>query len=186
MTASARPLPDVDRDTLDDFSADRRPEQSVVALIAYDTVENAITRTAAAYWTALRRYRALPARAQLAPRDMRAILSNVVLLRVIDDGRDYEYRIAGEAFVWAYSAQFRGLFLSDVEAVNPEHGERMRALYEHVRATAAPIGLQGWIGRNLPQARFVYHETVLLPFGDDGACVDHILIASFFVPNRSA
>ncbi|HWD26364.1 MAG TPA: PAS domain-containing protein [Rhizomicrobium sp.] len=170
---------------LDDFSAERRPEQSVVAVVAYDAVENAITRTAAAYWIALKRNRALPARAQLEPRDMRAILSNVVLLRVIDDGRDYQYRIAGEAFVWAYSAQFRGLFLSDVEAANPEHGERMRALYKHVRQTAAPIGLQGWIGRNLPQARFVYHETVLLPFGDDGARVDHILIASFFVPNPS-
>jgi hypothetical protein len=186
MTASALPLPDVDRDTLDDFSAERRPEQSVVALVAYDAVENAITRTAASYWTALKGNRVLPARAQLAPRDMRAILSNVVLLRVVDDGRDYEYRIAGQAFVWAYSAPFGGLFLSDVEAANPEHGERMRALYEHVRSTAAPIGLQGWIGRNLPQARFIYHETVLLPFGDDSARVDHILIASFFVPDPSA
>ena len=104
---------------------------------------------------------------------------------MVDGGRDYEYRIAGEAFVWAYSAQFRGRSLSDVEAIAPEHGERMRALYDYVRSAAEPIGLQGWIGRNLPQTRFVYHETVLLPLGDDGATVDHILIASFFVPNTA-
>jgi hypothetical protein len=185
MTPNAQSLPEIDRDVLDGFGLDRRPEESIVSQVPYDTVENAITRTAAAYWRALRGTRKLPARGELAPRDMRAILSNVVLLRVVDAGRDYEYRIAGEAFVWAYAAQFRGLFLSEVEAVEPEHGKRMRELYEHVRTTAEPLGLQGWIGRNLPQARFVYHETVLLPFGDDGTTVDHILIASFFVPNNT-
>ena len=185
MTPDALAL-DVDKEAFDGFGLERRPDESVASLIPYDAVENAITRTAAAYWRTLRGMRKLPARADLAPRDMRAILSNVVLLRVIDGGRDYEYRIAGETFVWAYNAQFRGLFLSDVEAVNPEHGHRMRALYDHIRQTAEPLGVQGWIGRNLPQARFVYHETVLLPFGDDGLQVDHILIASFFVPNAGA
>ncbi len=40
----------------------------------------------------------MPARSELSPRDVRAILHNIVLIRVIDGGRDYEYRIVGGVF----------------------------------------------------------------------------------------
>jgi hypothetical protein len=172
---------------LNAFSADAitpltAPEKSSTEVIALDALDNVLTQTAANYWRMLRGERNLPPRARLAPRDIRAILRNVVLLRLIDGGADYEYRIVGDMFTWAYDAQFRGMFLSDVERVAPEHGARMRGMYEHVRATAAPLAIQGWVGREHPDARFVYYETVLLPFGDDGETVDHILVTSFYVP----
>ena len=158
------------------------PEKSSVRQIALDELENGLTRTAAQYWRMLRGENALPSRNQLAPRDMRAILRNVVLLRVIDGGRDYEYRIVGDMFTWAYGAQFSGKRLSEVEAAAPEHGARMRGMYEHLRATAEPLAIQGWVGSDYPASKFVYYETVLLPLGDDGVTVDHILVTSFYVP----
>jgi hypothetical protein len=153
-----------------------------VRQIALDELENGLTRTAAHYWRMLRGENALPSRNQLAPRDMRAILRNIVLLRVVDGGRDYEYRIVGDMFTWAYDVDFSGKFLSDVQAAAPEHGARMRGLYEHVRAAAKAVAIQGWVGREVANAKFVYYETVLLPLGDDGKTVDHILVTSFHVP----
>ncbi|HXC54703.1 MAG TPA: PAS domain-containing protein [Rhizomicrobium sp.] len=158
------------------------PERSSVTAVPLEALDNAVTRAAAGYWRMLRGARNLPARAQLSPRDMRAILRHVVLLRIIDGGRDYEYRIVGERFAWAYGVQFKGRHLSQVEAAAPEHGARMRELYEHVRNSAQPLAIQGWIGREVADSRFVYYESVLLPFADDGACVDHILVTSFHVP----
>ena len=175
-------MEDALRDDFELAPAQARPAQSTAVVIPLDEVENAITRTAANYWRMLRGPNALPARSQLSPRDMRAILSNVVLIRVVDGGRDYEYRIVGEMFAWAYRAQFRGRHLTEIEAAFPEHGARMRVLYEHVREQAAPLGLQGWVGHDSPDSPFIYHESVVLPLGDDGSTVDHLLVCGFFVP----
>ena len=164
------------------FEHQPAPEHSVSTVIAPEEVDNAAGRAAYAYWRMLRGGRAMPARAELSPRDMRGILRNVVLLRVIDGGADYEYRIVGELFVWAYGLQFRDMRLTQIEAGAPEHGARMRKLYEHVRTGAVPLAFQGWVGREIPQSRFVYYESLLLPLADDGRTVDHILITSFYVP----
>jgi len=158
------------------------PEASSVKAIALDELENNLTRMAALYWRMLRGDRNLPPRSWLAPRDMRAFLRNIVLLKVVEDGRDYEYRLVGDLFAWAYGANFRGLSLSAIEHAAPLHGARMRQMYERVRASAAPLAIQGWVGREFPASRFVYYETVLLPLGEDGETVDHILVTSFYVP----
>ena len=157
----------------------------MTTVIAPDEIDNAAGRAAYAYWRMLKGGRAMPARAELSPRDMRGILRNVVLLRVLGGGTDYEYRIVGELFVWAYGLQFRDMRLSQIEAAAPEHGARMRKLYEHVRTSAEPLAFQGWVGREIPKSRFVYYESLLLPLADDGATVDHILIASFYVPKAA-
>jgi hypothetical protein len=167
------------------FEHHQAPERSSTSLIAPEDIENAAGRAAYAYWRMLRGGRKLPARAELSPRDMKGFLRNVVLLRVIDGGRDYEYRIVGELFVWAYGVQFRDKFLTQIEAAAPEHGARMRNLYEHVRTNAEPLALRGWVGREIADSRFVYHESVLLPLGSDGDTVDHILVASFYVPKAA-
>jgi len=164
------------------FEHQPAPEQSTSCVIAPDAVENATGRAAYAYWRMLRGDRKLPARSELSPRDMKGILRNVVLLRVIDGGRDYEYRIVGESFVWAYGVQFRDKRLTQIEAAAPEHGARMRELYEHVRLSAEPLAFRGWVGRDVPDSRFVYYESILLPFADDGESVDHILVVSIYVP----
>jgi len=167
----------------DEFSTQSvQPERSTYDVVSLDEIENAVTRTALNYWFKLSGGRKMPARSELSPRDMRAILHNIVLIRVIDGGRDYEYRIVGGVFAWAYHLNFQGMFLTQIETAAPEHGARMRKLYEHVRASGEPLGLHGWVGRDQTDSPFVFYESVVLPFGDDGTTVDHLLVASFHVP----
>ena len=160
----------------------RAPDQSSVHVVSLDDLEHPVVRTGAHYWRMLKGGRKLPARADLAPREMRAILKNIVLVCSIDGGKDYEYRITGDAQVQAFGFNFRDMRISHITAASPDFGRMMHGLYEQVRRTAEPFAVRGWVGREVADARFVYYESVFLPLGDDGESVDHILIVSNYVP----
>jgi hypothetical protein len=162
------------------------PETSSTQVLTLEEVENPLVRTGTNYWRQLRGEKHMPARAQLSPRDMAGILKNLVILRVIDDGKDYEYRLVGDAQVQAYGFNFQNLRLSQIKAVAPEFGQLMYGIYEHVRTTREPFCVRGWIGKEVPDSKFVYHESAFLPLGEDGETVDHIVIVSSYVPKALA
>ena len=158
------------------------PEISSVHVLSLDELENDIVRTGVSYWRALRGGRSFPPRSPLSPRDMAGVLRNIVLVRIIDGGRDYEFRIVGDAHVQGYGIDFNRMRNSDIERIAPEHGAQMRVLYEHVRNTGQPLAFRGWVGREVKDALFVYHESAFLPLGETGDTVDHILVVSIYVP----
>ena len=164
----------------------RAPDTSSAHVVSLDQLENAAVRAGANYWRMLKGDRRLPARSELSPRDMRGILRNIVLLKAIDGGKDYEYRITGDAQVQAYGFSFRDMRISHIIAAAPELGNMMYGLYEHVRATGEPFAVRGWVGREVTDARFVYYESVFLPLAEDGQAVDHILVVSIYVPKAPA
>ncbi len=168
--------------TAQSLEPQRAPDASSLYVASLDELDNAVVRTGANYWRLLRRDRKIPARADLSPKDLRAILRHVVILQVLDGGKDYEYRITGDAHVEAYGLNFNAMRLSTIEAASPYFGNMMRGLYEHVRVTAEPFAVRGWVGREVADARFVYFESVFLPFGDDGETVDHLACVSVYVP----
>lgn len=114
------------------------------------------------------------------------ILRNIVLVRIIDGGRDYEFRIVGDAHVQGYGIDFNRMRNSDIERIAPQHGTLMRVLYEHVRNTGEPLAFRGWVGREVKDALFVYHESAFLPLGEQADAVDHILVVSIYVPKAQA
>jgi hypothetical protein len=155
------------------------PETSV-ELVLPETLDSRPVRLAVRYWQDLRGTGHFPSRETIAPRDMAPFLRHIVLIRIIDQGADYEYRIVGDACVQAFGTNFQGARLTEVEAVNPAYGLATRAAYEHVRTTGAPFALRGWVAPSTPSL-FSYHETVLLPFGKRDT-VDHILGVSSYTP----
>src|SRR5262249_12687592 len=104
------------------------PETSSVFVIGIDDLGDPAVRLGAAHWLRLKGERRFPARDELVPRDMAAFLRNIALVRVLDDGRDYEYRIAGDAHVEAHGASFQGTYLSDLEVRAPRYGRLTRDL----------------------------------------------------------
>mgnify|MGYP001605220631 FL=1 len=153
---------------------------SSVELVSPGSLDSKPVSLAVRYWESLRGSRRFPARAMIAPRNMAAFLRNIVLIRVIEEGRDYEYRIAGDACVQAFGSNFQGTRLTDVEAVTPAYALATRAAYEHVRTAGCPFALRGWVAPSIPSL-FSYHETAFLPLGESDV-VDHILAASSFTP----
>lgn len=159
---------------------DIRPGSSI-ELVSPETLDSKPVSLAVHYWEKLRGSRCFPAREDITPRDMAPFLRNIVLIRVVDGGRDYEYRIVGDACVQAFGSNFQGVRLTEVEAADANYGLATRAAYEHVRTTmGCPFALRGWVAPSIPSF-FSYHETAFLPFGAKGT-VDHILAASSFTP----
>src|ERR1041385_8524565 len=82
------------------------------AIISLKVAECAAVREGVTYWRRIRGPRRFPSRADVNPRDMTNILRNAVLMRVIDCGADYEYRIVGDAHTVAHGFCMQGKRLS--------------------------------------------------------------------------
>jgi hypothetical protein len=157
------------------------PKESSVHIVAAELLDSVPVSAALHYWKSLKGVRRFPAREELTPRRMAPFLRNIVLLRIIDDGADYEYRIVGDAHVQAQGLNFQGMRLSEVEAIAPEPGKLSRATYGHVRVTREPFAVRGWVGRDVPASKYCYYETAFLPLGKNDV-MDHILVATSYAP----
>ena len=161
------------------------PEESSGEIVAVTQLEAAPVQSAMARWQALKGARRFPP----APDGVLAPVSaNAILVRVVDEGSDYEYRSVGAALVAGFGEDFSGRRLSDIVASTPRFGIGLRMLYEMVRSSGEPLFYRGWVGADMPGALFVYYESAILPFGLDEAQdetkVDHILVVSMLVPRQ--
>ena len=159
------------------------PDQTAVHTVALDELDSPVLKLAAEYWRSLRNGRRFPTRLGLHPRDMAGFLRDMLLVRIIDGGADYEYRIVGDALAQAYAVPLQGRRISEISVTAPWFSHIAANVYEHVRRTGEPLILRGRIGREFPEAKFVYHESVFLPLGASDDAVDHLLIVATNVFN---
>jgi hypothetical protein len=163
------------------------PAKTFVETITLDQLDSSVVRLGANYWRSLRNGRKFPARENLSPRDLAGVLRNMVLVKVLDGGADFEYRIVGDAQVCAYSIPLQGRRFSEVAADAPRFGRVLRGLHTQICQTGEPFAIRGRVGRDVPQANFIYCESAFLPLGASDAAVDHVLVFStYIVRNFSA
>ena len=150
--------------------------------IGIDFVESEIVRAGVSYWRRLGVGRKYPDRNDILPRDIRGLLRNVVLLRVVDGGRDYEYRVVGDAHVVAHGFCMQGKNLSQMDDHAPGYGAILKPLYDNPVRRGTPLALRGWLSMGTDErAEFVYSESVFLPLGPDDETVDHVLNVSVYL-----
>jgi hypothetical protein len=157
------------------------PQYSSGHVLALEEVEGMPLRRIAEHWYSLRGVRKFPARADFAPKNLGSLLRHVTLLRVTDGGGDYEFRVLGDVQVQAYGENFRGMKLSEVGERHPRFAEALKLVYDGVRMGGTAFGYRGWIGRDMPDTKYSYHELALFPFGPTDDKVDHILVAGVYV-----
>jgi hypothetical protein len=151
--------------------------------IPFDEVESVAVRDAIAYWQSLRRGRRFPSRADIFPKEIRGLLRHICLIRVLDGGGDYEYRVIGDAHVIAYGFSMQSRRLSEIDSHAPGHGPVLKRLYDRVVRKGEPYALRGWIERAGVQKKYIYSESLFAPLGD-GDPVDHIFNVSVYVPRN--
>ncbi|MBI1330314.1 MAG: hypothetical protein GC166_10485 [Alphaproteobacteria bacterium] len=146
--------------------------------IAVNDVQNPMLLCAIALWHRLRGERPFPARNDMTLRDMAPFARNSVLVRVLNDGAEFEIRLVGDAVVEAKGCSFQNMTLTEAAPRLGDNAGYMRRAYEAVLKGRAPIAFRGWIGPNysLP----VFQESVMLPLGPEGESVDHILIVGVY------
>lgn len=148
--------------------------------IALDEIQSPIVRDGVSYWQSLCRGRAYPARADVAPSGMRKLLANAALVRVLDDGADYEYRIAGEAHVMSHGIPLQGKKMSELDGLDPAYRPVLKSLYDRVTESHAPYGVRGAIKAADGAPVHYKSESAFLPLGPDEATIDHILVFTVY------
>ena len=77
-----------------------------------DTMRPDIIQRTVEYWSSQRDGRKLTTRRSIDPVELADLLANLVLVEVLDGGRDYLHRIAGEAAASLLGADLMGRRLS--------------------------------------------------------------------------
>ena len=151
-------------------------------MAAVENARNPLVKTGVDYWLSLCGQRRFPARDNLALRGMATFLPYSIIVGVVDSGADYEYRYVGEAQRQAFGTYFKGMRVTQIEAVLPELGAILRSAYEQVRSTGAPFLVRGRVDHEPARSQCHFHETAFLPLGASDAAVDHVLIVGVQVP----
>jgi hypothetical protein len=151
--------------------------------IAINEIESPLLVQAVAYWKRLAAGRVFPARSDVTPRSLGPLLRYTTLLRVVDGGSDYEYRIVGDAFVLAHGVSFQGRRWSEVGRLSPRFHRMIKPVYDSVVETREPLATRGWIERSAGTDEYIYCEYIYLPLGAAPSAVDHILIFAVYIPH---
>lgn len=86
------------------------------------------------YWLGKCAGRAMPARSDLLPEEMRPWLGNLMLIDVSPDGR-YQYRLYGTRFVEQFGVEMTG---KTIDTLAAGQAAAIRTEYDVVRETRAP------------------------------------------------
>ncbi len=143
-----------------------------------EEVASAHLREALALWQRKRGARAFPRREDISPADMKSFLRNVTLVRAVDDGKDFEFRIAGDAMVVAYGFNPIGKRLS---VFPQDFVEACMAALTSVRRHKQPLAVKGTMEKT--DIESLAQETLFLPLGAEESAVDHVLVIGGFVPH---
>jgi hypothetical protein len=131
-------------------------------------------------WRRQRGNERFPSRARMSPRLLAGLLRNTVLVRV--KGEDFEFRIVGDAIVTAQGASFQGMTTAEIDKIVPGYGRTLGKVYRHVCTTGEPSAYRGWFERGA-DGRAFFHESLVMPLGEDGKHVDHLLILGVYAYN---
>jgi hypothetical protein len=142
-------------------------------------LENPTLAFLKSYWDAKRGDRAMPARADIKPSEMKEHLGWVIVLDALPGFADFRYRTIGTRVTQYFLADATGKTLT--EAFEPYGEGAVKGVIAVHRKTAADkvvvraYGGAGWLGRS-----FLDFDALYLPLSDDGETVNMILSAFTF------
>lgn len=126
------------------------------------------------YWHARRGMRAMPARGDLDPVDLKALLPVLILIDVVADARRYIYRLVGTREVEMRGRDPTGK--SILEAYYGESAEDTTLYLDRVVQTREPVLYRGTYQ---PLTTRIQRDDVLfLPLSTDGKAVNMIMVLS--------
>jgi len=156
--------------------------ESASGIVSLDTVESPILRQGIDYWRRLRGERRYPSRQDLMPRDLAPLLRHIVLIRLLEGGADYEYRIVGDAHVQSHGFSMQGQRLSGIDHYSPGYGPVLKSLYDRAVRRRDVYAFRGWMERGIQPRRYIYSESAFMPLGPDETTIDHVLNFSVYSP----
>jgi hypothetical protein len=109
--------------------------------------------------------RMAPKREEITPSLLRTALPWIWMIDVIDGGKDFRFRIAGERVIQFMGRRYAGELLSE-NLENPFF-QRMRGILVECRDRKKPVAV-GPVRSNLKGKEFFEMEIVVMPLSEDG------------------
>lgn len=125
-----------------------------------------------AYWQSRRNGRSMPSRADIDPLDIPRLLPFVVLVDVLENPRDYRYRLVGTDVAQSTGLDFTGTLLS--ESTPAKVFDRIFADYDHVVDERRPVYSEDRVAWQ--QRDYLRYKRIALPLSDDGEQVNMLLL----------
>ena len=126
------------------------------------------------YWDSKRAGRAMPARKDISPSEVREHLGWMILIDVLPEMKDFRYRLIGTLVTQYFNTDATGALVSEAWSVaGPDRVRSMLALLRHVAGSAAIVHLKG--SKDWESTGFEEFESLYLPLSDDGKTVNHVL-----------
>jgi hypothetical protein len=116
-------------------------------------------------WNALSGERFAPRREEITPSKLRSLLPWTWVVDVIDDGRDFRFRVAGDRIVEYLGGRHAGRNLSELRG--PAFFELMHDLFSYTVKYRRPIA-HGPLRSSHPQRASFEAEVLVLPLSEDG------------------
>ncbi|MBL8688079.1 MAG: PAS domain-containing protein [Rhodospirillaceae bacterium] len=145
--------------------------------------ESVSVRALHSYWASKRGDRRAPGRSDIDPIEIKSHLSTLFMLDVIDEGRDYHYRLIGTDIVEASGRDVTGARFSDLYATQPEALALVLRTFAPVVSEGRPVFA---VGRMFwrPDRDFRHFEGGYFPLSTDGTSVDLMLCKMCFLDRR--
>jgi len=123
------------------------------------------------YWQQKCGDRAMPARADIDPLEMRSMLGYLMLIDVVPGPQRLRVRLQGSELLWWVGRELTGLTLDALPRTELVTFAERRL--SDVVATGTPYH---WIGRHDLDEVLRRYEALILPLGNDGITADMLLV----------
>ncbi len=148
------------------------PIDSVGHEIAIGEITIDTVREGHAYWLKTRGTRAFPARDDIRPAEMKRFLPNIILVRVLDGGADFQFRVVGQASVAAHGFNPVNWRVADLDRRAEGYSSLVRRVFAQVCSSRAPYASRGVLEH--VDRGYRSYESLYMPLGPDDRSVDHI------------
>lgn len=152
----------------------RSADRPLSGEIALSQVQNALLRKGLALWQSARGPRRFPVRHQMSPRALGPLLRNTALIKVLEDGAEFQIRIIGDAILAAQGDHVQGMTTAEIEDQLPGYGMLLHRIYSRVHRGSEPLAFAGEFRREADGKAFD-HEHLLVPLGESDDAVDHLM-----------
>ncbi len=119
-------------------------------------------------WRDLAAGRIGPKRDEITPALLRGTTAFTFTIDVVDGGRDFRFRFAGDRIIQFIGRRLAGSLLSEIRGAR--FFDVMHMLYEECTRTKAPVA-RGPVQTTYPGKEFLEIETIILPLSEDGQTV---------------
>ncbi|MEM1401118.1 MAG: PAS domain-containing protein [Pseudomonadota bacterium] len=129
------------------------------------------------YWEAKRGQHDMPSRSSIDPTEIVDLLPNLILLDVLHDPRDFQYRLVGTNVEGFMASPRTGKRMSELQHQKPP-SEIWKSCNKVVEERQPLISSIPYVG---PKKDFLRVEDIILPLSPHGEQVNMLLVAVAFV-----